>query len=102
MSQNPLLEILSCHTNRLTSLDLSQNKELYELYFFSNQIKGSDMGLTIKSLNNPWHVVPGYLFAIFHQNEQNSMTASNVETAKAKGWKVLRHNGNNWVDYAGE
>ena len=102
VSQNLQLEILSCHTNRLTSLDLSQNKELYELYFFSNQIKGSDMGLTIKSLNKPWHVVPGYLYAIFHQNEQNSMTASNVETAKAKGWKVLRHNGNNWVDYAGE
>ena len=59
-------------------------------------------GLTIKSMNKPEHVVPGYLYAIFHQNEQNSMTASNVETAKAKGWKVLRHNGNNWVDYAGE
>lgn len=102
VSQNPQLEILSCHTNQLTSLDLSQNKELSELYFFSNQIRGSDMGLTIKSLNKPTHVAPGYLYAIYKPNEKNLMKASNVEAAKAKGWKVLCHSGIEWIDYAGE
>jgi len=102
VSQNSQLEILSCHTNQLTSLDLSQNKELSELYFFSNQIRGSDMGLTIKSLNKPAHVAPGYLYAIYKPNEKNLMTVSNVEAAKAKGWKVLYSEGNDWLEYAGE
>ena len=102
VSQNLQLEILSCHTNRLTSLDLSQNKELSELYFYSNQIRGSDMGLTIKRLNKPEHVAPGYLYAIYRPNERNLMSVSNVEAAKAKGWKVLYSEGNDWLDYAGE
>ena len=102
VSQNPQLEILSCHTNRLTSLDLSQNKELSELYFYSNQIRGSDMGLTIKRLNKPELVATGYLYAIYRPNERNLMSVSNVEAAKAKGWKVLYSEGNDWLDYAGE
>ena len=102
VSQNPQLEILSCHTNRLTSLDLSQNKELSELYFYSNQIRGSDMGLTIKRLNKPEHVAPGCLYAIYRPNERNLMSVSNVKAAKAKGWKVLYSEGNDWLDYAGE
>ena len=83
LSQNSALQYLFCDNNQLTSLDMSKNTKLVNLYCYQNQIKGAAMDALVESLPNR---VNGTLRVIYHKNEQNVMTTTQVGAAKAKGW----------------
>ena len=83
LSQNTALEFLLCEENQLTTLDLSKNTALEVIYCYQNQIYGENMDAFVESLPT---VTEGYLFAIYYENEQNAMTATQAAATKAKGW----------------
>ena len=94
----PALTQLLCNGNQLTALNVSQNKELTVLNIYLNRIKGAAMDALIASLPT---VKRGSLFAIWSKDEQNGMTTTQVDAAKAKGWVVYAHGGNGMYEYAG-
>ena len=98
-----LIRIL-CYNNQLTELNVSGCTALNVLSCFQNQIKDEAMNALIESLPT---VNEGSLLAIYNENEQNVMTALQVEKAKAKGWTVYAYTGIDdwgkmyWEEYAG-
>ena len=98
-----LIRIL-CYNNKLTELNVSGCTALTVLSCYQNQIKDEAMDALIESLPT---VNEGSLPAIYNENEQNVITALQVEKAKAKGWKVYAYTGVDdwgkmyWEEYAG-
>ena len=91
------LATLDCSGNYLTTLDVSKNTALTELYCFNNHIRDADMQTLISSL----HQNGGTLCAYATENDDNEMTTTNVADAKAKKWQVKAWDGSKYVDYAG-
>ena len=91
------LKTLNCSGNYLTTLDVSKNTALTELYCFNNQIRDAAMLTLISSL----HQNGGTLCAYATENDDNEMTTTNVADAKAKKWQVKAWDGSKYVDYAG-
>ena len=91
------LKTLNCSGNDLTTLDVSKNTALTELYCFNNQIRDAAMLTLISSL----HQNGGTLCAYATENDNNEMTTTNVADAKAKKWQVKAWDGSKYVDYAG-
>lgn len=95
---------LLCYNNHLTELNVSGCTTLNVLGCYQNQINDEAMDALIESLPT---VNEGSLPAIHSENEQNVMTALQVEKAKVKGWKVYAYTGVNeygekyWQEYAG-
>jgi hypothetical protein len=77
------LRELRCYSNQLTSLDVSGCKILSKLECYINNIKGAGMDALIESLPN---VSNGTMNLIYHTGEQNIISATQVATAKEKGW----------------
>jgi hypothetical protein len=100
VSKNSKLTDLYCNDNKLTSLDLSQNPVLNVLDFHVNMIKGEAMDALIESLPNITEGFGGTLRVIFNEGEQNVITTTQVEAAKAKGWTPMYFE-NYWKPYAG-
>ena len=91
------LKTLNCSGNDLTTLDVSKNTALTELYCFNNHIRDAAMQTLISSL----HQNGGTLCAYATENDDNEMTTTNVADAKAKKWQVKAWDGSKYVDYAG-
>ena len=83
VSKNTALTELWCFYNELTSLDVSKNTALTELRCYRNQIQGATMDALVQSLPQ---ASDAKLYVIYFYNEQNVMTVTQVEAAKAKGW----------------
>ena len=83
VSKNTALTELWCSYNELTSLDVSKNTALTELRCYRNQIQGATMDALVQSLPQ---ASDAKLYVIYFYNEQNVMTVTQVEAAKAKGW----------------
>ena len=86
------LNLLACHENKLTALDVSKNTALTELYCTYNRISGEAMDALIEGLPV---ITDGSgfdgTFCVFGlgSQEQNVVTKSQVSAAIAKGWMVL-------------
>ncbi len=94
----PELEFLVCSDNKLTSLDLSKNYQLNYVDCGFNYIKGEEMDKLIEGL----HYIqgePGGLYVCYEPNEFNVITTAQVETVKAKGWKVYSYHDEKQEDY---
>ena len=100
VSKNTALTTLYCYNNQLTVLDVSKNTALTSLCCDNNQIKGAKMDALVTSLPT---VTSGLFYVIDTQdeNEGNVCTNTQVNAAKAKGWKVWDYNGGNHVEYEG-
>ena len=77
------LKEVQCQGNRFTTLDLSENTALTTLYCYQNLIKGTGMEALVESLPA---VNEGRLNVMYFENEQNVITTTQVDAAKAKGW----------------
>ena len=107
LSNNVWLEKLNCAENELTTLDLSKNPKLKFLQCYQNKISGQNMDNLIGSL--PLNDTPTYFdfrvidFSDGVENEGNVCTKSQVEAAKAKGWKPQQWDDDEeeWVEYPG-
>lgn len=84
------LKYLHCYTNKLTMLTLSNNWNLKELYCYQNQIKGEGMDALVASL--PTVSSGGDMYVIYHSDEKNLMTTTQVAAAKAKKWEPRYYN----------
>ena len=100
LSQNTALKTLSCWGNLLTALDLSKNSALTDLACHQNSIKGAAMDALIESLPTITDQFLGNWHVIFSEGEQNVITITQVEAAKAKGWTPMYFE-NYWKPYAG-
>ena len=91
---------LSCPNNHMTELDVSELKNLKELYIYCNQITGEAMDALIASLPP----LPSYfrLYVIYNENEGNEMTVEQVAEATARGWIPMYYDGEQWNEYAGK
>ncbi len=85
VSTNTNLIQISCRKNQLTSLDVTNLTKLSSLSIYCNRIKGAAMDALVASLPT---ISGGRLTAISRTDEQNVMTTTQVEAAKAKGWGV--------------
>ena len=85
VENNPVLQRLICDHNQLSSLDLSGCTALQSLICYQNQIKDGEMDVLVESLPI---VNSGDMYVVGYENEQNVMTTTQVNAAKAKGWQV--------------
>ena len=82
------LQSLHCQNNRLTTIDLSQNKTLEKVYCEGNKIRGTGADDLISHLPQTER---GYLY--FYRNEAkdgNMLTPEQVNEATQRGWTVLK------------
>lgn len=88
---------LKCYSNKLTALNLSNNKALTYVSCYSNQIQVEAMDALVASLPT---VSSGELFVKYTtaRYEGNLCTPDHVAAAKDKGWTVYDSNKN---EYAG-
>lgn len=97
------LQELYCLSNYLTTLDLSKNINLKTLYCYQNQIKGDGLDALIASLPNA-NDASIYFYnntsAILPIYEQNEISTSQVDAAKAKGWTPYKYS-LDWVEIEG-
>lgn len=100
LSQNTALKTLSCWGNQMTALDLSKNTALTDIAIHQNAIKGAAMDALITSLPTITDQFLGNMHVIYDKNEQNIITTTQVEAAKAKGWKPMYFN-RYWKPYDG-
>ena len=97
LSNNTELRMLFCTNNQLTSLDVTNNTKLRYLYCSGNQIGNAEMGKLVASM-------PTYrpesqenpsigTFKVFDNSvdDQNIITAAQVNAAKAKNWQVVAY-----------
>lgn len=100
VSQNKELMYLFCTNNQLETLDLSKNTKLRSLTCYCNNIKSEGMDALVASLpaNSDGS---GLMRVVWSQGEQNVMTTAQVATAKAKGWTPQYYDGSTWLDYEG-
>lgn len=92
------LQTLLCGHNSLTKLDLSGNPSLRLLDCSCNRIVGEMMEQLVSSLPT---VENGELriLSVNNRSERNEITTEQVETAKAKGWKVFAQTDEGWQDF---
>ena len=93
--------------NNLTTIDLSNNKNLRRLECTQNKIKGAGMDALIASLPT-LPAGEGFIGVYYNSNpnypEGNIMTSTQVAAARAKGWIAYYWDDTSsdpWVEYAG-
>jgi len=98
LSKNPLLKNLYCSFNWLTALDLSNNPEMELIHCYHNKIAGEKMDNLISSL--PQNTSDKtYEFAVYtneDDEEENVCTKTQVAVVKAKGWKPIYFDADDW------
>ena len=92
------LQTLNCIHNQLTSLNVSGCTALTEIDCYMNRISGSGMTTLVNSLPTRSASSPGGLFVIYDSEENNSMTADQIATARNKYWLPKRYTTSGWMD----
>lgn len=89
------LKMLQCANNKLTTLDMTNSKQLNKLFCLDNQIKDELMDALIASLPTG---TDGSLYVIDEDYglEHNVCTAQQVAAAEEKGWTVIFLAGHMW------
>ena len=99
------LQELTCINNQLTTLDVSGLTALIYLRCYGNAISGEGMTTLVNSLPAVPVSDPGVRVLYVHYDNEtpddNKITAVQVKVATDKGWKVVKYDGTEWVDYAG-
>ena len=91
------LTYLDCTYNKLTSLDVTGCSALNHLEIYFNKISGTGMTTLVNSLPTRSASNKGVMYAI-HINDNNSMTAAQIATARNKYWLPKKFNGSTWVE----
>jgi hypothetical protein len=91
-----MLTLLSCHSNQLTSLDVSNNPALTLLLCYDNKISGDNMTVLVNSLPDRNGKEEGVFWVIARESdtEQNVITAEQAAIATGKNWPVRDSEGN--------
>jgi len=84
--------------DQITSVDLNNSPDLKSLYCYMNAIKGENMTNLVKSLPDRTGKTAGKIivYASNDSREKNVITKADVAIAKAKNWKVLDWNNNEY------
>jgi Leucine-rich repeat (LRR) protein len=91
------LTYIDCSYNQLTSLDVTGCSALNHLEIYSNKISGTGMTTLVNSLPTRTASNKGVLYAVL-SNDNNSMTAAQITTARNKYWLPKKYSGGTWVD----
>ncbi len=94
VSKNTVLRMLFCPGNQLTALNVANNPKLAYLDCSNNQIGYAEMKKLVESLPlcQPTTELPLGLFTVLDRdNDQNIITAAQVDIAKAKNWRVVSY-----------
>ena len=94
VSKNTVLRMLFCPGNQLTALNVANNPKLAYLDCSNNQIGYAEMKKLVESLPlcQPTTDLPLGLFTVLDRdNDQNIITAAQVDIAKAKNWRVVSY-----------
>ena len=86
--------MLFCPGNQLTALNVANNPKLAYLDCSNNQIGYAEMKKLVESLPlyQPTTELPLGLFTVLDRdNDQNFITAAQVNIAKAKNWRVVSY-----------
>ena len=89
---------MSCYGNQLSELSVEGCTALKTLYCYQNKISGTGMTTLVNSLPTRSASDKGELNVIFNTDENNSMTAAQITTARNKYWLPKKYNGSAWVD----
>ena len=100
LSKNTALHTLHCGANLITTLDLTNNTALQTLVCLINLIDETEMGKLVASLPSVSNGI-FYVIDILSEDEGNVITTEQVAAAKAKGWRVLGFDGEDFMDYPG-
>ena len=95
---NTALMSLYCYNNQLTSLNVQGCNALNTLVCYKNKISGTGMTTLVNSLPTRTASAPGTMRVIYNSNENNTMTAAQITTARGKHWNPKKYNGSTWVD----
>jgi Leucine-rich repeat (LRR) protein len=97
ISNNTKLEWINCSLNYLKTLDVSSKSSLHYLECVENSIRGEEMDKLVNALpqqeDAEFRVVS--IHTIWYP-EKNVCTTGQVAIARAKGWKVLDADGNEY------
>ena len=83
---------LQCSGNQLTSLNVSGTTSLESIYCHKNQLGSAAMAALVNGLPN-YSTPTGQLYVAMDDNDQNIITTTQVERARAKGWTVYYRSG---------
>ena len=92
------MTLMSCYGNQLSELSVEGCTALKTLYCYQNKISGTGMTTLVNSLPTRSASDKGELNVIFNTDENNSMTAAQITTARNKYWLPKKYNGSAWVD----
>jgi len=97
LTKNTALQIIDCGHNFLTALDVTNNTELYYINCTYNQIEGDKMETLVNSLSDRKdHAASGEFWVHSSVPPHNVITKAQVAKAKAKNWRVLDDNYNDY------
>ena len=89
---------MSCYGNQLTSLSVEGCTALKTLLCYQNKISGTGMTTLVNSLPTRSASDPGFFRVLGDANENNVITANQMDVARSKFWNPQMWNGNAWVD----
>ena len=89
---------MSCYGNQLSELSVEGCTALKTLLCYQNKISGTGMTTLVNSLPTRSASDKGELNVIFNTDENNSMTAAQITTARNKYWLPKRWDGTVWVE----
>ncbi len=92
------LKSLDCSNNKLTALSVQGCNAITSITCSQNQIKESAMGTLVSSLRTIPEGSTGLLYVLSGSNEGNVITASQVNTARAKRWIPRQNINGSWVE----
>ncbi len=88
------LEILSCYSNKITSIKPSPSIHLQTIFMWENAIRNTEMKAFIKALSSPNEPSSSLLVVVNkyapRDKERNDCTRNEVTVAKNKGWRVMQ------------
>ena len=92
------MTLMSCYGNQLTSLSVEGCTALKTLLCYQNKISGTGMTTLVNSLPTRSASDPGFFRVLGDANENNVITANQMDVARSKFWNPQMWNGNAWVD----
>ena len=92
------MTLMSCYGNQLSELSVEGCTALKTLYCYQNKISGTGMTTLVNSLPTRSASDPGFFRVLDDVNENNVITANQVDVARSKFWNPQMWNGNAWVD----
>ena len=82
---------LACGGNQLTSLDVSDCPALTYLKCYKNRLRGEAMTQMVAGLSDRNEKVPGSLYVVCDESDENNLLRSDVLAASRKNWRVFKY-----------